>query len=57
MRKKSKIVLIAEDLLKCQEMIDYMNSNADIKLVSSVNNIFIWSMKHEPLQDEESCVE
>ena len=46
-----KVMLIADDLGECQEMINYINSNSDAQLVSAVDNVFIWSMKQKSLNE------
>ena len=47
MGKESKLLLISDDLLECQEVINYINTTPDIQLVSATSNILIWSMKYE----------
>lgn len=46
-----KVLLIADDLRESQEMINHINSNPDIHLVSVTDNVFIWTTREEELSE------
>ena len=46
MERESKLILIAHDLVICQEMIDDINSYPNTELISVLGNTLMWRIEH-----------
>jgi len=49
--RESRFLLIADDLLACQEVIDYINANTKIILLSAMSNTLMWQISHDETDD------
>ena len=52
MEKESKLLLIADGIMICQEMINDINSRPNTELISALGNTFMWRIEHGEVNEK-----